>query len=64
MCGQELNQTVHLGFTDEDMPAGSHICFIYNNNDERREIVIQFLTAAFQHNETVVFLLTIGTRIN
>lgn len=55
MCSQCLNQTVHLGFTEEEFSAGAHICFIYNDDDERRAITIQFLAAAFQYNETVVF---------
>jgi hypothetical protein len=64
MCTQDLNHSVHLGFTDKEMSAGTHICFIYNDDVERRAITIKFLAAAFQYNEAAVFLLTNGTRIS
>jgi len=55
MCIRDLNQTIHLGFTNKEMPAGTHICFIYNDDEERRAITIKFLATAFQYNEAVFF---------
>jgi len=31
-----------LGFTDERYPEGTHICYLYNNDEERRHIVSLF----------------------
>ncbi len=34
------NQTsVKMGFTDEQFPAGTHMCFIYSKEEERKKII-------------------------
>ena len=55
MCIHDHQTTINLGFTDQEIFAGTHICFIYSNEEERRKIIVQFLAAAFQEDEKVVF---------
>lgn len=34
---------IHLGFTEVNIPAGTHICQIYNTDDERNDSLLKFL---------------------
>jgi DcmR-like sensory protein len=55
MCIHDHKTPIHLGFTEQEILAGTHICFIYNNEAERRDITVKFLASAFRDNEKVVF---------
>jgi hypothetical protein len=55
MCIHTHDTNIHLGFTDQEIHAGTHICFIYSNEAERRDITVKFLASAFHDNEKVVF---------
>ena len=44
-----------MGFTDERFPVGTHMCLIYDNEDERRKIISKFLDAGLQENEKVAY---------
>lgn len=44
---------VSLGFTDERFPGASHICMIYESDDQRRRVVTDFLAAGIQRGELV-----------
>ncbi len=55
MCKIGHNHTIHLGFTEQEISTGTHICLIYNNDEERKKIIIKFLAAAGQDNEQVAF---------
>ncbi|ATX79568.1 MEDS: MEthanogen/methylotroph, DcmR Sensory domain [Mariprofundus aestuarium] len=51
MCGEQLK--VNLGFTSEGFPAGTHMCLIYSSEEERREVVSQFLDSGLTGGEQV-----------
>ena len=42
---------VSLGFTDEKVPMGSHICQIFSDNDECIDSLLKFLTSGLQTGE-------------
>lgn len=47
-----MNQ-VDLGFTSERFPAGTHMCFIYNDEEERCEVISRYLGAGIAGGELV-----------
>jgi len=47
--------SIPLGFTDEQFPAGTHMCLFYNNEDERLEIVSKFLESGLTTGEKVIY---------
>jgi hypothetical protein len=49
-------RTIDMGFTKEPFPEGTHMCFIYNDEDERRETIAQFLQSGLKAGEKVVYL--------
>ncbi len=51
MC---INQKiVNLGFTDEKFPAGTHMCMIYNSEEERQRIISKFIENGLSAGEKV-----------
>jgi hypothetical protein len=42
---------VDLGFTPERFPAGTHICQIYNDEDERNDALLHFLASGLRAGE-------------
>ena len=48
-----IQQPVDLGFTAERFPAGTHMCFIYNDERERREVIGRYLEAGIEGGELV-----------
>ena len=44
-----------MGFTDERFPAGTHMCLIYDNEDERRKVIGKFLNAGLQEHEKTAY---------
>jgi hypothetical protein len=42
---------VDLGFTLERFPAGTHICQIYNDEDERNDALLRFLSSGLRAGE-------------
>jgi hypothetical protein len=43
--------TVSLGFTDEEVPVGTHICQIYSDADERNDSLLQYLLSGLKARE-------------
>ncbi|GAK50071.1 conserved domain protein [Candidatus Moduliflexus flocculans] len=46
-------QGIMLGFTQESFPESGHICLIYENDEQRRKIVAQYLAAGVRQGELV-----------
>ncbi len=46
-------QTVDLGFTHEVFPECHHLCLIYDDEEQRRKIVSQYLAAGLKRGELV-----------
>jgi hypothetical protein len=51
MC--QKDQTVDLGFVDSRMPAGTHICQIYNLDEERNDSLLKYLLSGINSGERV-----------
>lgn len=47
---------VNLGFSHGEFPAGMHICYMTDSNEDRNSLVSQFLNAGYQANEKVVYV--------
>lgn len=43
--------TISLGFTDQEFPAGIHVCQIISDDDERQESLLKFLLAGLRAGE-------------
>jgi len=49
MCNECKN--VSLGFTEERVPAGTHMCLIFTDDNVRRESLLKFLLSGLQEGE-------------
>lgn len=52
MCSSE---SVSLGFTDRTVPAGTHMCFIYDGEAERRSVMAKYLHSGLDAGEKVAY---------
>ena len=52
---------VSLGFTPEYVPAGQHLLYIFNNDEERLRILSQFFESGLRANEKVLYLVDTRT---
>lgn len=46
---------VDLGFSDEKFPQGTHMCYIYNDDEERESLISKYLSAGLKNNERVAY---------
>ena len=44
---------VHLGFTEERFPAATHMCYIFSDEQERRQIIAQFMKSGAESAEKI-----------
>lgn len=51
MCTNHIN--VDLGFTKEPFPAGTHMCLIYDSDDERLDVISRFISSGLKSGERV-----------
>ncbi len=47
---------VSFGFTEQRFPPGMHICYLYNDEDERLHTIAQFIQSGLLAGEKVVYL--------
>jgi hypothetical protein len=52
----EPGRHICLGFTDEPYPAGTHICYLYSSDDERRQILPLYAQQALSANEAFCYV--------
>jgi hypothetical protein len=52
----EPERHICLGFTDEPYPAGTHICYLYNSDEERRQILPLYAQQALSANEAFSYV--------
>lgn len=50
---QGSEKMVNMGFTTEVFPRGTHMCYIYNDETERRQVMAQFINAGLAAGELV-----------
>lgn len=48
---QAGSENIHLGFTDQPFPPGTHICQIYSNDRERLDLVNAFIVAGLKSGD-------------
>lgn len=53
MNGKE--QSVAMGFTRQPFPAGTHMCFLYSDEAERRRVIGKFLESGIAAREKVSY---------
>jgi len=49
------NPQTSLGFTPDLYPQGSHICYLYNDEEERKRIVSAYLRSGLERHESVSY---------
>lgn len=47
---------VPLGFTPDSFPEGTHICYLYSDEEERRRFMSKYAHAGFEVHECVTYL--------
>jgi len=58
----ELERHVCLGFTDEPYPAGTHLCYLYNGDEERRQILPLYARQALLAREAFNYVADVPSR--
>lgn len=49
------HRMINMGFTEEAFPAGTHMCYIYTDDHEHKEIVSKFVESALSEQESVSY---------
>jgi hypothetical protein len=52
---------ISLGFDPEPWPAGTHMCMIFNDDEERRGVIARFLESGLEGDELVRYLVDTQT---
>ncbi|KJU82814.1 histidine kinase [Candidatus Magnetobacterium bavaricum] len=55
------NYKVDYGFTKETFPLGIHMCYIYNDDSERRKVISKFVESGLLAREKVLYLVDVPT---
>lgn len=58
---REERRHICLGFTDERYPEGTHICYLYNDDEERRRILPQFAHHAMLDGDRLDYLADVSS---
>jgi hypothetical protein len=53
---QKENKTVNMGFTNQRFPVSTHMCLIYNSENERKKVISKYIHSGIIDNEKVVYL--------
>lgn len=51
----DSERVISLGFTAESFPAGTHMCYIYNDDTERRGVVSKYVESGLAAREKVSY---------
>lgn len=54
-------RNTRLGFTPELYPEGTHICYLYSDDEERRHLLRAFITSGIAERELVDYLADVRT---
>ena len=49
-------RTISLGFSPQTFPEGQHICYIYNDDEERLEVMAKYLQSGQHAKEKLLYL--------
>ncbi len=58
---QTENQDVDMGFTPERFPLGLHMCYVFNNDAERQEVMSRFINRGLDVGEFVGYFADVDT---
>jgi hypothetical protein len=53
---EDKDNKISLGFAEEKVPAGSHICYIFNDESERHKIMAKYLQSGLLAGEKVLYV--------
>ncbi|MDI6740843.1 MAG: MEDS domain-containing protein [Candidatus Edwardsbacteria bacterium] len=53
--GTQQRRVASMGFTEERFPAGTHMCLIYDDENERRKLIAKYLDAGLREREKVAY---------
>jgi hypothetical protein len=59
---KEPERHICLGFADEPYPAGTHICYLYSNDEERRQILPLYAREALLGHEAFSYVADVDSR--
>ncbi|MCJ7587876.1 MAG: MEDS domain-containing protein [Candidatus Aminicenantes bacterium] len=59
MCSK--GKEVHLGFTGETFPPGIHMCYIYNDEAQRKNVISKFLESGLLSGEKTSYFMDVIT---
>lgn len=57
----ETERHICLGFTDEPYPEGTHICYLYHSEDERRQILPLYAQQALADGEAFKYVADVAS---
>lgn len=52
---------ISLGFTEERVPEGHHLCYIFNDEGERRRVIAKYLESGMLAKEKILYLVDVMT---
>lgn len=52
---------IPLGFSNQNVPEGHHICYIYTDDDERLDVMTKFLKSGLQIKERILCMVDVMT---
>lgn len=58
---KSVPRTIPLGFSDQRVPEGHHICYIYNDDDERLDVITRFLKSGLEVRERILYMVDVMT---
>ncbi len=57
MCAdQSGRRLVSLGFTNQTVHEGQHICYLFNDDAERQDVICRFMESGLSANERVIYV--------
>ncbi len=58
---KDERRTISLGFSDQKFPEGQHICYIYNDDEERLDVMAKYLKSGAEAREKLLYLVDVMT---
>jgi hypothetical protein len=52
----QIKRTISLGFTSKEVLEGQHICYIYNDDEERLQVMAKYLKSGQEAKEKLLYL--------
>lgn len=61
MCNCPKRRKISLGFTEETVFEGQHICYLYTDDSERRRVMAKYLESGMLEGEKLLYLVDVMT---